>query len=158
MKALVVYFSASGRTKRTGISLASKLGIDHYEIKPAVLYTREDLNWRNADSRSSVEMKNKEISRPEIIKGDIDLNGYDTILIGFPIWWYTAPTIVNTFLESYDFNNKTVILWATSGSSGLGSSLEDLKKSLPDTATIKEGRMLNNESSIDEFVKQLKAL
>ena len=105
MKTLIAYFSASGVTKRTAQKLASKLNCDTYEIKPTVPYTDADLNWMDKNSRSSVEMRDKS-SRPEIVKDGMDVSGYDRILLGYPVWWYTAPTIINTFLETYDFSGK----------------------------------------------------
>ncbi|HJC42939.1 MAG TPA: NAD(P)H-dependent oxidoreductase, partial [Candidatus Mediterraneibacter gallistercoris] len=118
-KTLVAYFSASGVTARVAKNLAGAADADLYEIRPAVPYTSADLNWMDKSSRSSVEMKDKS-SRPELADTDADIASYDRIFVGFPIWWYTAPTIINTFLESYDFSGKTIILFATSGGSGLG--------------------------------------
>lgn len=152
MKTLVAYFSATGTTKRMAKELSAKLGCDLYEIKPTRPYTDADLNWMDKKSRSSVEMKDK-ASRPEIVKGDIDLSGYDRIFIGYPVWWYTAPTIINTFLEAYDFSGKEIVIWATSGGSGLGKAKDDLSKST--TATIKNGRILNTEAQLDGFVKEI---
>ena len=152
MKTLVAYFSASGVTKRTAQKLASKLNCDTYEIKPTVSYTDADLNWMDKNSRSSVEMRDKS-SRPEIIKDGLDISGYDRILLGYPVWWYTAPTIINTFLESYDFSGKKIIIWATSGGSGLGKAKNDLAKST--TATIVDGRILNTDKQIEQFIKEL---
>ena len=111
---LVAYFSASGTTARAAQSLAKAAGADLYEIKPAVPYTAADLDWNNKQSRSSVEM-NDPSSRPEIARRLDSLEEYDTVFLGFPIWWYVAPTIINTFLESYDFAGKTIIPFATSG-------------------------------------------
>lgn len=143
-KTLVAYFSASGRTKKTAekIAAAAKAGI--YEIKPAVPYTKADLNWMDKKSRSSIEMGNKSF-RPEMVKDNLDLNQYDTILIGFPIWWYVAPTIINTFLESYDFAGKKIVLFATSGGSGFGNTVAELKPSALG-AEIVEGKLLNRAS------------
>ena len=152
MKTLVAYFSASGVTKGVANKLASKLNCDIYEIKPVVPYTDADLNWMNRNSRSSVEMRDKS-SRPEILTGDIDVSKYDRILLGYPVWWYTAPTIVNTFLEAYDFSDKEIIIWATSGGSGLGKAKNDLAKST--SATIVDGRILNNDKQIEQFIKEI---
>ena len=152
MKTLVAYFSASGVTKRTAQTLANKLNCDTYEIKPVVPYTDEDLNWMDKNSRSTVEMKDKS-SRPEIVKDGLDVSGYDRILLGYPVWWYTAPTIINTFLESYDFSEKKIIIWATSGGSGLGNAKDDLAKST--TATIKNGKILNTPAQLEQFVKEI---
>ena len=152
MKTLVAYFSASGTTKKVAENLANKLNCDIYEIKPQEPYTDADLNWMNKNSRSTLEMKDKS-SRPEIITGDIDVSKYDRILLGYPVWWYTAPTIINTFLETYDFSGKKIIIWATSGGSGLGKAKNDLAKST--TATIVDGRILNNDKQIEQFIKEI---
>ena len=154
-KTLVAYFSASGVTKKAAEKLASAAKRDIYEIKPAVPYTKADLNWMDKKSRSSVEMGNKSF-RPEIVKDDLDLSQYDTILVGFPIWWYVAPTIINTFLESYDFAGKKIVLFATSGGSGFGNTVKELKPSAPE-AEIVEGKLLNRatDKDIDALIKML---
>ena len=152
MKTLVAYFSASGVTKGIAEKMAEKIGADTYEIKPVVPYTDADLNWMDKNSRSTFEMKDKS-SRPEIIKGDIDVSKYDRILLGYPVWWYTAPTIVNTFLETYDFSGKVIVIWATSGGSGLGNAKDDLAKST--TATIKNGKILNTPAQLEQFSKEI---
>ena len=154
-KTLVAYFSASGVTKKTAEKLAAAAKADIYEIKPAVPYTKADLNWMDKKSRSSVEMENKSF-RPEIVKDDLDLSQYDTILVGFPIWWYVAPTIINTFLESYDFAGKKIALFATSGGSGFGNTVKELKPSAPE-AEIMEGKLLNRaiDKDIDALIKML---
>lgn len=151
-KVLVAYFSATGKTKDAALKLSSLINADVYEIKPVNPYTKADLNWMDKKSRSTLEMKDKS-SRPEIIKGDIDISLYDKILIGYPVWWYTAPTIINTFLESYDFSGKEIIIWATSGGSGLGKAKDDLKVST--SAIINDGNILNNNKQIESFVKEL---
>ena len=154
-KTLVAYFSASGVTKKAAEKLASAAKTDIYEIKPAVPYTKADLNWMDKKSRSSVEMGDKSF-RPEIVKDDLDLSQYDTILVGFPIWWYVAPTIINTFLESYDFAGKKIVLFATSGGSGFGNTVKELKPSAPE-AEIVEGKLLNRatDKDIDALIKML---
>lgn len=154
-KRLVAYFSASGVTKRTAEMVAEAAGADLYEITPKVRYTDADLNWMDKKSRSSVEMSDKKI-RPEIITGDIDVTPYDEILIGFPIWWYVAPTIINTFLESYDFSGKKIVLFATSGGSGFGNTVRELQPSAPN-AQIVEGKLLNdaNKQSVSKWVETL---
>lgn len=154
-KTLVAYFSASGVTKKTAEKLAAAAKADIYEIKPAVPYTKADLNWMDKKSRSSVEMGNKSF-RPEIVKDDLDLSQYDTILVGFPIWWYVAPTIINTFLESYDFAGKKLVLFATSGGSGFGNTVKELKPSATG-AEIMEGKLLNRatDKDIDALIKML---
>ena len=129
-KTLVAYFSASGRTAKVAEKLAAELGADIYEIQPEVKYTKADLNWMNKKSRSSVEMNNKSI-RPAIITGDVDVSSYDTVCLGFPIWWYVAPTLINTFLEAYDFSGKKIVLFATSGGSGFGKTVAELQPSAP---------------------------
>ena len=140
-KTLVAYFSATGTTAAAAKKLAEAAGADLYEIKPAVPYTKEDLNWMNKKSRSSVEMNDKSF-RPELADKSAAVSGYDLILVGFPIWWYVAPTIINTFLESYDFTGKKIVLFATSGGSGFGRAVESLKGSCPG-AEIVEGKILN---------------
>ena len=143
---MVAYFSASGTTARVAKTLAQAAGAELYEIRPAVPYTPADLNWNDKHSRSSVEMADKS-SRPALADGNADVAGSDVIFLGFPIWWYTAPTIVHTFLERYDFSGKTVVLFATSGSSGLGSTAEDLRGSVaPDTKLV-TGKLLNGRPS-----------
>ena len=134
-KVLVAYFSASGATEKVAKKVADAIEADIYEIKPEVKYTKADLNWLNKKSRSSVEMNNKSL-RPAMISGDVDISGYDTVCIGFPIWWYVAPTIINTFLESYDFSGKKIILFATAGSSGFGNTAAELKPSAPNSEII----------------------
>lgn len=151
-KPLVVYFSATGTTKQVASNLAKALNSDIYEIKPLVPYTSKDLDWTNKTSRSSLEMDNKN-SRPEIAEDDFSVKDYDTVFLGFPIWWGTAPRIVQTFLEKQDFSNKTIIIFATSGSSGLGKTDQDLKPSVSDSAKIIKGKILNHNPSIDELTK-----
>ena len=142
-KKLVAYFSPTGTTANAAKALANAAGADIYEIKPKVPYTRDDLNWRNLKSRSSLEMKDKS-SRPELFDTNADISGYDTIFVGFPVWWYIAPTIINTFLESYDFSGKKIVLFATSGGSGFGRAVEFLQTSAP-KAEIIEGEILNGK-------------
>lgn len=151
-KALVAYFSASGVTAKAAKALAGAAEAELYEIKPKVSYTQADLNWMDKHSRSSVEMNDK-TSRPALADTDARIADYDVIFLGFPIWWYVAPTIVNTFLESYDFSGKTIVLFATSGGSGLGRSAAGLRGSVAADARIVDGRMLNGR--LDE--KELRA-
>ena len=154
-KALVAYFSASGVTARVAKNLATAAGADLYEIKPAVPYTKDDLNWMNKQSRSSVEMRDKS-SRPALADTDADIAAYDTIFVGFPIWWYIAPTIINTFLEAYDFSGKKIILFATSGGSGFGKAVQNLQPSAP-KAQIIAGEILNgnpNEKNLKAFAEK----
>ncbi len=154
-KKLVAYFSATGTTANVAKNLAAVAGADLYEIKPAVPYTKEDLNWMDKQSRSSVEMRDPG-SRPEIADADAKIAGYDVIFIGFPIWWYIAPTIINTFLEAYDFGGKKLVLFATSGSSGFGKAAESLQPSAPN-AEIITGEILNGnpgEQKLREFAER----
>ena len=155
MKKLVAYFSASGVTKSAAEHLAKAAGADLFEIKPAVPYTRADLDWTNKKSRSSVEMNNPH-SRPEIAEQISNIEDYDTVFISFPIWWYVAPTIINTFVESYDFSGKTIIPFATSGGSGMGKTVEVLKSLCPG-AIWEKGKMLNRVSDreLENWVKGL---
>ena len=144
MKKLVAYFSASGVTKAAAGRLAKAADADLFEIKPQIPYTRSDLDWTNKKSRSSVEMSNPE-SRPEIAEKAPNMGDYDIVFIGFPIWWYVAPTIINTFVESYDFSGKTIVPFATSGGSGMGKTVEVLKSLCP-AANWQKGKMLNRIS------------
>ncbi len=155
MKKLVAYFSASGVTKAAAERLAKAAGADLFEIKPAVPYTRADLDWTNKKSRSSVEMNDPD-SRPEIAERLSNMEDYDTVFIGFPIWWYVAPTIINAFVESYDFSGKTIIPFATSGGSGMGKTVEVLKPLCP-SANWEKGKMLNRVSDreLENWVKGL---
>ena len=146
-KKLVAYFSASGVTAKVADMLADAIGADIHEICPKVPYTKADLNWMDKKSRSSIEMTNKKI-RPEIAESNVRIEEYDVVFLGFPIWWYVAPTIINTFLESYDFAGKKIILFATSGSSGFGKTAEELKVSVPASCEINEGKLLNGKQTI----------
>lgn len=143
-KTLVAYFSASGTTEKVAKSLAKVAEADLHEIKPAQKYSDADLNWHDKQSRSSVEMADKS-SRPAITDKLSNMDDYQTIFVGFPIWWYTCPTIINTFFESYDFSGKTVFLFATSGGSTIDKAVKDLKASYPNI-NIKSGKLLNYAS------------
>lgn len=145
-KKLVAYFSASGVTKRVAEQLAQAAGADLFAIEPAVPYTKADLDWTNKRSRSSVEM-NDPSSRPEIAGRLDNMGEYDTIFLGFPIWWYVAPTIINTFLESYDFSGKAIVPFATSGGSGLGKTVDVLKPLCSSRAQWLPGKLLNNATA-----------
>lgn len=150
MKKLVAYFSASGVTKGVAEKLAKVTGADLYEIVPEEPYTDADLNWMDKNSRSTIEMKDHS-SRPAI-KGKIEnMEEYDVVYLGFPIWWYVAPTIVNTFLESYNFSGKTVIPFATSGGSGMGNTLNELKPSCSETTKWYNGERFQASISEDEL-------
>ena len=150
-KSLVTYFSASGVTKKVAEKLAEAAGADLFEIKPEVAYTEADLNWMDKKSRSSIEMNDKSF-RPAISEKCNNMEDYDVVYIGFPIWWYVAPTIINTFLESYDFSGKTIVLFATSGGSGFGDTVKGLRGSVSDTTVIKEGKLFNSGVSKDKLV------
>ncbi len=153
---LVAYFSASGITAKAAWKLSEAIGADLHEIKPEIPYTRADLNWMDKKSRSSMEM-NDPSSRPAIAEKLPDMEKYDVVFVGFPIWWYVAPTIINTFLESYDFSGKTIIPFATSGGSGMGKTNAKLEPSCPG-ATLLQGRLLNgnlSEESLKKWVKNL---
>ena len=148
-KKLVAYFSASGVTAKLAETLSEAIGADLYAIEPDVPYTKADLNWMNQNSRSSVEMK-EPASRPAIAGKRDNMDEYDTIFVGFPIWWYVAPTIINTFLESYDFAGKTIIPFATSGGSGMGKTNEKLQPSCPG-AKLMEGKVWKKNVKADEL-------
>lgn len=153
-KSLVAYFSASGVTKKAAEMLAKVTNSDLFEIKPSVPYTKADLDWTNKQSRSSVEMQDKR-SRPEIAEKLADADKYDTIFLGFPIWWYVAPTIINTFVESCDLSGKTIIPFATSGGSGMGKTVDELKLSCPN-AIWKSGKVINgmSEKSLADWAEK----
>ena len=144
-KKLIAYFSASGTTAAVAKNLARAAEADLYEIRPETPYTSDDLNWQNKNSRSSLEMRDKS-SRPALADADARIEDYDTVFIGFPIWWYVAPTIINSFLEQYDFTGKKIVLFATSGGSGFGKAVAGLQPSAPG-ATIVEGAVLNGRPS-----------
>jgi len=147
-KTLVVYFSASGITKCLAERLAGAIGADVHEIIPAQPYTDDDLDWMNKKSRSSLEMKDK-ASRPEVANKVENMADYDTIYLGFPIWWYTAPTIINTFLEQQDLTGKKIVPFATSGSSGMGSTNMDLSGSCKEANLVEGKRFQANASEAE---------
>ena len=153
-KVLVAYFSASGVTKGVAQQLSEVAGADLHEIKPEKPYTEADLDWRDKQSRSSVEMQDKS-SRPAITDKIQNMQDYEVVYVGFPIWWYTCPTIINTFMESYDFKGKTVIPFATSGGSSIKKACEDLKAAYPDV-NWKEGKLLNRatKKDLEDWVKK----
>lgn len=155
-KKLVAYFSASGVTAGVAAKLAEAAGADLYEIKPEVPYTKADLNWTDKNARSTIEMHDLSF-RPAMADKDANIADYDTVFIGFPIWWYIAPTIINTFLEAYDFSGKTIILFATSGGSGWGDTVAKLQGSAPG-AVIKEGKVFKGSVSKEELVTWVKSL
>lgn len=155
-KLLVVYFSASGVTKKVAQKIANAAQADLVEIAPKERYTKADLNWMDKKSRSSVEM-NDPASRPEIEKKLDDISAYDTVAIGFPIWWYTAPTIIKTFLEAYDFTGKKIALFATSGSSGFGNTVNDLKPCVSESTEFISQKIMNriSDEEISEWVHSI---
>ena len=156
-KTLVTYFSATGTTAKAAEILSDAIGADLYEIRAKVPYTKADLNWMDKNSRSSIEMNDKSF-RPEIEDSDANIKQYDTIFVGFPIWWYVAPTIINTFLESYDFSGKKIIIFATSGGSGFGNTLKELKVSVSETTEVIQGELMNGKQSFDKVNAWVKKL
>lgn len=155
-KKLVAYFSASGATAKVAEILSETIGTDIFAIEPETPYTKADLNWMDEKSRSTIEMKNPE-SRPAIATKRDNMDEYDTVFVGFPIWWYVAPTIINTFLESYDMAGKTIVPFATSGGSGMGNTNEKLLPSCAG-ARLLEGKVLKSNISaaeLNEWVKEL---
>lgn len=151
-KKLVAYFSATGITKKVAVKLAEYIDADLHEIVPEIPYTKEDLDWTNKNSRSSIEMQNKSV-RPAIAGNVENISEYEDIYLGFPIWWYVAPTIINTFLESHDLTGKNVILFATSGGSGFGKTVKELKDSC-NSATLREGKIINT-LDIDAEIRKI---
>ncbi len=156
-KKLVAYFSASGNTARMAKTLADAANADLYEIRPAVPYAEADLNWLDKKARSTIEMHDKSF-RPAIADKDANIATYDVVFVGFPIWWYIAPTIINTFLESYDFTGKTIILFATSGGSGFGKAVENLKTSVAASTVIREGKLLNGRQTKENLMAWVEGL
>lgn len=155
-KTLITYFSCSGNTKKVALKLKEVLEGDIFEIEPSIPYTIDDLNWEDENSRSSVEMKDDN-SRPSIKNKITNINDYENIYVGFPIWWYTNPRIINTFLESYDFKNKKVYLYATSGGSSLDNTYLELTKLIPNISFVKT-RVFSPNISTDELKSQLNSL
>lgn len=156
-KTLVAYFSASGQTEKLAKTLAEVTGGDLFEIKPVQKYNSADLNWSNKGSRSSIEMNDK-ASRPEIADTVSNMSPYNTVFIGFPIWWYEAPRIIQTFLESYDFAGKTVIPFATSGGSSIGKTSEILMSSCGGETNWKPGSCLRSSASTENVKKWVNSL
>ena len=153
---LVAYFSASGVTAKVAETLAEAIGADLYEIEPAVPYTKKDLNWMDKKSRSTVEMNNP-ASRPAIAGMRDNMEDYDTVFVGFPIWWYVAPHIINTFLENYDLTGKTIVPFATSGGSDMGKTNEKLMPSCAGAKLI-EGKVFNHSASHEELAAWVNGL
>ena len=156
-KKIVAYFSASGVTGKVAKTLATAINADLFQIEPVTPYTDADLNWNDPQSRSSVEMQDKTF-RPQVKNKVEKMEDYDTIFVGFPIWWYVAPTIINSFLESYDFTGKKIVLFATSGGSGFGKTVDGLKASVSSGAEIKEGYLVRSSSDVDKMKKLLESL
>ncbi|MBR4270430.1 MAG: NAD(P)H-dependent oxidoreductase [Clostridia bacterium] len=154
MKKLVAYFSATGTTKKVADKIAKVMGADIFEIEPKFKYSKSDLDWTDENSRSSREMKDKS-SRPEITKKVENISDYDAVILGFPVWWYTAPTIINTFLEENDLTNKQMYVFVTSGSSGVESTLANLRQAYP-KLNIKKGSRLTINDSDGELVNWIK--
>ena len=152
-KTLVAYFSPTGTTARAARNLARLLGADVYEIRPAEPYTGADLNWTNKHSRSTLEMQDAS-SRPQLADHEADIAAYDRVFLGFPIWWNLTPRIINTFLETYGLDGKTVIPFATSGGSGINNSVNELKKAYP-SVNWQSGKLLNraSEAGIREWLQ-----
>ena len=148
-KTLVAYFSASGITAKVAKKMAETIGADLFEIKPETPYTGADLNWQNKNSRSSVEMNDRS-SRPAIAVKAVNMPQYDVVFVGFPVWWYREPSIIDTFMESYDFAGKTVIPFATSGGSGLGDSAANMQK-LAKGAKVVNGKRFSGNASAEEL-------
>ena len=148
-KTLVAYFSASGVTAKLAKTLSETIGADLYEIQPAIPYTSADLDWTNKKSRSSIEMEDKSF-RPAIVGKVENMAQYDRIFVGFPIWWYVAPTIINTFLEQYDLTGKKVIPFATSGMSGMGNTNAELRDSCKG-ADLREGKRFSTKTKASEL-------
>lgn len=149
MKGLVAYFSATGTTEKVAKNLAKATNSDLFEIIPKQKYTDEDLDWTNQNSRSSIEMKNLSF-RPEIVNKIDNLKDYNCLFLGFPIWWYREPTIVDTFLEQYDFSNIKIIPFATSGGSGMGSIKENIQR-IAKNAIVEDGKRFYSNVSVDEL-------
>jgi len=156
-KILVAYFSCSGATAKVANDIAEVSGSDLYEIKPEIPYTNADLNWMDKQARSTIEMHNPSF-RPAILGKIKNFDQYDAVFLGFPIWWYVAPTIINTFLESYDFADKTIVLFVTSGGSGFGQTVDKLKVSCSETTVIKEGKLLNSRVTKKDLTDWIKSL
>ncbi|WP_407393608.1 flavodoxin [Methanobrevibacter sp.] len=148
---LIAYFSASGTTKAVAQKIADENGYDIFEIEPVEIYTPADLDWTDKNSRSTIEMNDKSFRPP--IKQSVDVSGYDTVAIGFPVWWYTAPSIINTFIESVDLTGKKIKVFCTSGGSGVDKCVNDLQASYPDLDFAKGMRFMGNVSGAKEWIE-----
>ncbi len=156
-KVLVAYYSPTGHTKKAAAEIAETIDADIYEILPAVPYTAADLNWSDEKARSTVEMNDRAF-RPALADQDANVGQYDIIFLGFPIWWYVAPTIINSFLEAYDFSGKKIVLFATSGGSDFGKTLEGLRPSVSEDTVMVEGKILNSipsQTGFDNWVYKM---
>ena len=154
---LIAYFSASGVTAKVAETLSEAIGADLFEIAPEVPYTKADLNWMDKKSRSTLEMNDKAF-RPAVANKDAGIEEYDVIFLGFPIWWYVAPTIINTFLEQYDFSGKKIVLFATSGGSGFGKTLDELKVSVSSSTELIQGKILNGKQTLKSIAAWVDSL
>lgn len=152
-KTLIAYFSPTGTTKKAAQKLAKLTNADLYEIRPEVPYTAADLDWKDGESRSSVEMKDPS-SRPALADHNADVEGCDTVFIGFPIWWYTAPTIIKTFIEAYDFTDKIVVFFATSGSTDILKAAADLMEELKGKGKVRGGILMSGPRFKESMLKQ----
>ena len=148
---LVAYFSASGVTKSVAEKIAGENGYDIFEIVPEEIYTPQDLDWTDKSSRSTIEMNDRSFRPP--IKESCDVSGYDTVVIGFPVWWYTAPTIINTFIESVDLSGKTIKAFCTSGGSGIDKCVSDLQNSYPELSFSKGMRFMGDVSKAKGWIE-----
>ena len=155
-KKLVAYFAASGQTGTAAKKIAKLLNCDIYEIKPKTPYSEKDLNWNDEKARSTIECKNR-ASRPELADKNANIANYDTILVGFPVWWYLAPNLILTFLESYDFTGKKVIIWGTSHSSGMGNTMDEIRKVVKG-ANVVEGAIFDISHRKDADFQKLSGL
>ena len=155
-KKLVAYFTASGQTGTAAKKIAELLNCDIYEIKPKTPYTEKDLNWNDEKSRTTIECKNR-ACRPELADKNANIANYDTILVGFPVWWYLAPNLILTFLESYDFTGKKVIIWGTSHSSGMGNTMDEIRKVVKG-ANVVEGAIFDISHRKDADFQKLSGL
>lgn len=153
MKRIVCYFSATGITKTVASMIADFTESDLFEIEPKQKYTEEDLNWQDENSRTTIEMKDKK-SRPGIVNKVSNIDSYDEVIIGFPVWWYTAPTIINTFIEENDLNNKKIYVFVTSGGSTADGSFTDLSKKYPNLNFV-SGKKLNRNIEKEDILKWL---
>lgn len=154
-KVLVAYFSASGVTAKMAEKLADGIGADLFEIKPEVPYTRADLNWQDQNSRSSVEMKDH-AARPAIAQKKENMDDYDVVFVGFPVWWYREPSIIDTFMEQYNFSGKTVVPFATSGMSPIGDAGKNMQALAPNAKVVSGQRFANHvsEKEVKDWAKQ----